>query len=708
MKKSKMIYLLMAGALMTACSSDNAGQEQTGRVPISLGYTTAEVQTRANDNLNPTNITSGEAVKVLIKKNSETWGSSTAYDNAGYDYTAGAGGAMSAPTTPPTYPTDGTSVDMIAYYPATAATTFVVSNTQTDDATGNANYKASDLLVSSPVINQFRTPEKVNLQLYHKMAKIIIKLQAGTLSLDKVNAVKLVNVKRQVTFTPTTGAISAATSASGTDPDEITISVSDDPGSAAVFPPQTINGTLVELTTTEGTATYSVINKTFEAGHQYTTTITVNSSAIGIQNAITDWTVEAAETGYTDAPQNLAELTEWINYYGTLATPQPEKYSPYLGWYVKSDGTISSSSTDAIGRIAYMSTSDVDTSIPGSRILVLGTSDIGTYAWKSANSSGEDAWNDESKYNGYEFTANHNSSTYPAAYQARNLSTNRPSGASSWFLPSKAQWTAMLPVSSSLSMSTTGGYWTATEVNSNNQDAWDYQFGTPTWSAGSKMTQHNVRACFAYPYNIVVLNAVTSGNIGWLIASDGNAYPDMNSVKLAMKSPVAMIAYSGDKNGIDGQSSYTSTYNHGLAIALDFTGPITSWEVANGDASVERSAANYESVVAHPSGTSTWFLASAYQWQRIFIACNSSSSFISTLSDDPTLYNDGDINTMMIDCGGRAMWTGNSDSFYWTSTTKASNTTYAWAYYFGYSTASYQFRGGLKTYSAAVRPVLAF
>ena len=529
MKKRKMIYLLMAGALMTACSSDNAGQEQTGRVPISLGYTTAEVQTRANDNLNPTNITSGEAVKVLIKKNSETWGSSTAYDNAGYDYTAGTGGAMSAPTTPPAYPTDGTSVDMIAYYPADAATTFVVSNTQTDDAEGNDNYKASDLLVSSPVINQFRTPEKVNLQLYHKMAKIIIKLQAGTLSLDKVSAVKLVNVKRQVTFTPTTGAISAATSASGTDPDEITISVSDDPGSAAVFPPQTINGTLVELTTTEGTATYSVINKTFEAGHQYTTTITVNSSAIGIQNAITDWTVEAAETGYTDAPQNLAELTEWINYYGTLATPQPEKYSPYLGWYVKSDGTISSSSTDAIGIIAYMSTTDVDTSIPGSRILVLASEDDATgIDWASTTNETSSASTDNTLMNGYSNTVVLNTkygATYPAGICWAKTAVSNGSG---WFLPSAAQWASIMGVNgvgkgtndrSKTALYASNFYWSSTENASNS---------AYTLSTAGEINDHSkaddgyVRACFAYPYNIVALSAVTSDNIGDIMFADGS------------------------------------------------------------------------------------------------------------------------------------------------------------------------------------------
>ena len=535
MKKRKMTYLVMAGALLAAsCSSDKEAQEATGVVPISLGYTTEEVQTRANDNLNPTNITTGDAVKVLIKKSSETWGSSTAYATEGYNYTAGDAGALTPPTTAPAYPTDGTSVDMMAYYPADAATTFIVSNDQKDTDEGNVNYKASDLLVASPIVNQFRTSEKVNLQLYHKMAKVVIQLEDGDISLTDVTAVKLVNVKRQVTFTPTTGAISAAVSASGDNPDEIAISASGE-GSAAVFPPQTINGTLVEVATTAGTAYYSAINKTFQAGHQYTATIKVNSSAIGLTNAITDWTVEATESGSTTDPQTLGELTEWINYYGTLETPQPEKYSTYLGWYVDNEGWIYKNSADVksgnniVGIVAYMSTTDVDTSIPGSRILVLSSADDATEIdWASTTNEASGASTDNTLMNGYSNTVVLNTkygTTYPAGICWAKTAINNGSG---WFLPSAAQWTGIMGVNgvgkgtndrSKTGLYASNFYWSSTENASNKA----YTLSTTgEINDHSKVDDGYVRACFAYPYNIVALNDVTSNNIGDIMFADGS------------------------------------------------------------------------------------------------------------------------------------------------------------------------------------------
>ena len=152
MKKRKMTYLVMAAALLAACSSDKEAQEPEGRLPISLGYTTVELdQTRAANDVNETRFTSG-TVKVNMKKHSaDSWGTAV-------DYTAGTGGTLSTEN-PFYYESDGSTVDIIAYYPSTAGTTFSVETDQTSDE----DYQASDLMWATPIVNQSRTPATVTL-----------------------------------------------------------------------------------------------------------------------------------------------------------------------------------------------------------------------------------------------------------------------------------------------------------------------------------------------------------------------------------------------------------------------------------------------------------------------------------------------------------------------------------------------------------------
>ena len=667
MKKCKTLYLLMAAGLLAACSGEQETAGTDGTTPISLGYTTAEVQTRAGTALNDGYIPAGESVKVLIKKSAASWGDAEAtlgYDPAGYDFSSTGGATLTAPATAPTYPSTGESVDLMAYYPTDAAATFVVSG----DQTGDAAYKASDLMVASPVVNQFRTPEKVNLQFYHKMAKVVIKLQAGDISLDRVTSVKLVNVLRQVTFTATTGSVTGlattsdkASSASAEDNDKISLSVSDDPGSAAVFPPQTVNGDFVELTVSglAGPIYYSVVNKTFSAGHQYTTTIEVNSSNVGLTNAITDWSEETPEAGYTGAPTTLGELYEFIMAEKTVTN--------YLGWYVASDGTIYPTSAavttagkTAVGIVAYISAkdgADVDTSIPGSRILVIGNTDASTGCyWATDATSVGATYQNNSALNGYAFTCTHNGSTYPAANAAWTYANVLPSKASRWFLPSEGQLNSiyingvgahdMNTLRSKTGM-TSDMYWTATEYGvSTNNGMTLYNSGSNT--AENKTTNSlRVRACFAYPSQ---LESVTANQVGQVITSDGGVYYNRMDAEAAGKTPVAMIVYVGAPGTAD-TSSGAERY-HGLAIALsDANGTTGYWathgddtglsyygtlelaqtdmkglsntatliskypsnDPTNGD-TYSTYAANravaYESKVAHPIGTSTWFLPS--------------------------------------------------------------------------------------------------
>ena len=276
MNKRNIFHLLLAAALLTGCSAESEQSPTVGGLPINLGYSvvTATAETRAATELNNDALTSG-SVAVSVKKHSAGTYATT------YNYNAAAGGALSPVTASNQfyYETDGSSSDIIAYYPATASATFPVQADQTSDD----NYKASDLMWAQ-VPDQLPTKDIVNLQFSHKMSKIIVNASTGE-GITSITSVTLNNVKPKVDFTAADGTVALASS----DNDATNITMSNN--GAALIPPQPIDGRFITIVTPEGTAFYAV-DKTFAAGHQYTLNITVNAAAIGATNTITGWTSE--------------------------------------------------------------------------------------------------------------------------------------------------------------------------------------------------------------------------------------------------------------------------------------------------------------------------------------------------------------------------------------------------------------------------------
>lgn len=231
------------------------------------------------------------------------------------------------------------------------------------------------------------------------------------------------------------------------------------------------------------------------------------------------------------APKTLKELKAQANLGGD--------FSKHLGWYVDGEGNISSSDADAVGRICYISTSDVDIAFTGSRILVLANEDLtdehgitwGVYGeFMNLNATKEPAglcgYNNTNtlQAHGHERKVRDASGTkveyesgYPAACYAWNYSGTKPVGASHWFLPSYAQWKAMISAArqSGTGQLTSGlTYWSSTDNSGNlayifslsmsgdNPKSYtltldpDYEESwTKTWEKWSKF---GVRACYAY------------------------------------------------------------------------------------------------------------------------------------------------------------------------------------------------------------------
>ena len=142
---------------------------------------------------------------------------------------------------------------------------------------------------------------------------------------------------------------------------------------------------------------------------------------------------------------------------------------------------------------------------------------------------------------------------------------------------------------------------------------------------------------FVYPTPPVALSAVTSADyLGWRICSDGNAYAAAGPLPTGVTA-VAKIVYVGSDNG------EAAPYNHGLAIALSDAngGTACKWSTSktkvhtynttsnsnfasesglqynathNSDTYPAFQAAIANNGTAAPTGCSSWFLASGYQW----------------------------------------------------------------------------------------------
>jgi len=248
-----------------------------------LTASTVTITTRAaaDTTLNNGYMEAEQAVKVRIRN---TGGTSD--DWTDYAFTSKAGGTLKAPTPPPFYPLDNTNVDIVAYSPYEAGSTFVVQ----EDQSNNDNYMASDLLFASKS-NQEKTTDAVPLQFEHKMAKVVVNAIASAASgVSKIQAIRLQNVKRQVNFDTETGSVSNAITYGSTTVNIVNDGNTTIAAGAAVIPAQTISGTLLTVVTDIGTATYTIDSKTFSAGKVYRLDIRVGRTSIGGTTAITNWT----------------------------------------------------------------------------------------------------------------------------------------------------------------------------------------------------------------------------------------------------------------------------------------------------------------------------------------------------------------------------------------------------------------------------------
>ena len=134
---------------------------------------------------------------------------------------------------------------------------------------------------------------------------------------------------------------------------------------------------------------------------------------------------------------------------------------------------------------------------------------------------------------------------------------------------------------------------------------------------------------------------IVSPTVGQVIGDDGKNYADVAAATAAGTTAVAIITYVGSDNG------EAAPYNHGLALALsDANGGVAcKWSTSNttihtynptSDSFASESGLQYNDAThnndtypafkaaiannstAAPTGCSAWFLASGYQWTKMF------------------------------------------------------------------------------------------
>lgn len=182
------------------------------------------------------------------------------------------------------------------------------------------------------------------------------------------------------------------------------------------------------------------------------------------------------------------------------------------GWQVNAQGNIAPADVSGtkIGYVVLTSTTDVDTSVSGSRILVMAANDVGEFSWGSKGIYRENVWHQDVR-DGYHNTSilkEFGEEAHPAAFEAWWYDASRPNGASQWFLPAIQQLKDIVSAMGNYNYLKTvtgcdGTYWSSTQDGNSGTDShlnnalglgWD---GVADY-AYPKDATHHVRAVFAY------------------------------------------------------------------------------------------------------------------------------------------------------------------------------------------------------------------
>lgn len=299
--------MFAAAVLMAGCSADEMTDTRVDEVPVVLTATVqGDFATRAaTDVLSTTQFGAGETFYAYfptgVRVGSVTSACGTTFT------TDGSGGAT--PATTPFFNMAASSANVCAYYPYTDGKQ--VGNTMTLfsvelDQTSDVGYKKSDLMVAMATVT--KTSPTASLAFRHMMSKIIVNVTVGE-GITAITDVRIVGGSKTIaianpTTTNTASYLGTSVADAITSADNGCLKIFNGNytsttvplACAALIPPQTIGAntatTFLQVVTPQGTAGYSLSNKTFASGDSYTYNITVTAAAIGVTADINCWVSE--------------------------------------------------------------------------------------------------------------------------------------------------------------------------------------------------------------------------------------------------------------------------------------------------------------------------------------------------------------------------------------------------------------------------------
>lgn len=474
------VALALTGALMSGCATDN---DITESAPQSAPQTAAE-QNAKEDNIVvlTTTVNRGAQTKALTPEGVKTFAVGEQMALQYEENTLGVSVmAVSNPLTEDDITNGGKTAkltftlknpvatcDVTYVYPASMADDFNnINYSALDTQDGTLSYVAAncDLATCSGKMTDLVLPE-LTLENRLPILAITLKNSDGTQDITQDITRLTLNV---ISVLP--------------EPHFYTVERTPADGPIYVAMQRVVEGN-IEVTASTGTKYYTktLTGKNYEAGHGY-----------NVAWRMTELPAQAS---------TLSELKLLIN--------SGADCSSYIGWQVNSEGAITESvSGTKIGYVAYVSTSDVDASVPNSRILVIASADVSEdkLSWGSDYA----VYGLFDELNGYGNTKE--LKDYPeciAAQSAWNYSATIPGGGAQpahWFMPGVRQWTNMRDAQSGAddqakrnAMNTAygldaGDYWSSTCQEYGNASFFSENGGARQNERG---VQYRVRACFAY------------------------------------------------------------------------------------------------------------------------------------------------------------------------------------------------------------------
>lgn len=366
--------------LLTSCVREQEVPSESEEIVLASSLSNNELRSASQD-LQRTEFVVGQQIGVFMTEATAsptiTYGKLT--------YTVGAAGSLTLSAgAQPYFPSTGNKVNIYGVYPLTSANALVTPKTFSvkADQSLDANYMASDLMYGLPQAANpvTRTTQPVNLTFRHLLSKININLSSTSVLLTGA-VVKIKNTLPTTTFSPQSGAISAA-SGVATDITVLTATATNSKGSAIIVPQTVAIGKqFIEIAVSGATYTYALPTASvFQTGKVYTYNIMVGESGLIVSTQITNW----INGGSSGTAANVNILTPSANCFvvnpnsGTVVVPIK---NVNIFWRRGGDGSIAKSMALA-GRTGAPTAADYDYEATDS--LIVDNSYVAEVIWSSA------------------------------------------------------------------------------------------------------------------------------------------------------------------------------------------------------------------------------------------------------------------------------------------------------------------------------------